>query len=303
MMSALVACGGGADMSGAIGADASPHAQAVADYRALVQQRRTQRVALLRASSGWLSYIGSGRLSDGVHRVGNAADNDVQLPGGPAHLGMLRVDPQDGVYFEAEDGVAVRVGGRPFVAGRLNTDAAHDTETRLDLGGQEFYVVRTGNLFGWRFRDPHAAARYAFPGIDYFPIDVHWRVVAEWHPQPTPRAVVLLTSIGTPEPLVLAGSAEFVLQGHRYRLQALRDESDKRLFFPFSDRTSGRESYGGARYLFVELPQGRHIVLDFNLAQNPPCAFTPHLVCPLAPFGNLMDLAVTAGEKNYMGPR
>jgi len=118
-----------------------------------------------------------------------------------------------------------------------------------------------------------------------------------------PRAIVLLTSIGTPKPLALAGGAEFTFDGHRYRLQALRDDDGEQLFFPFTDRTSGRESYGGARYLFVEPPQGKRIVLDFNLAQNPPCAFTAHVVCPLAPVGNRLELEVTAGEKNYVGPR
>ncbi|WP_139116100.1 DUF1684 domain-containing protein, partial [Xanthomonas translucens] len=81
------------------------------------------------------------------------------------------------------------------------------------------------------------------------------------------------------------------------------DDDGKRLFFPFTDRTSGRESYGGARYLFVEPAKGRRIVLDFNLAQNPPCAFTAHVVCPLAPVGNRLEQAVTAGEKNYLGLR
>ena len=296
----LAACG---ERPRAAGADASPRSQSGAHYRMAVEQRRAQRVARLRAPGGWLSYTGSGRLRSGVHQVGSAAGNDVQLPSGPAYLGSLRIDADAGVSFEAAEGAAPTVRGQPFRAGRLGTDAAHGSETRLALGEQEFYVVRTGNLFGWRFRDPHAAARGSFRGIDYFPIDPRWRVVADWHPAPLPRAIVLLTSIGTPQPLALAGSAEFTLDGRRYRLQALRDDDGKRLFFPFTDRTSGRESYGGARYLFVEPPQGERIVLDFNLAQNPPCAFTVHVVCPLAPVGNRLELAVTAGEKNYVGPR
>jgi len=295
----LGGCGG---RPSAAGADASPASQSGTQYRAAVEQRRAERVALLRAPTGWLSYTGSGRLRSGEHRVGSAADNDVQLPAGPAHLGSLRVDPAGNVLFEAAAGVALRAHGRPFGAGRLDTDAAHGGETRLALGEQEFYVVRTGNLLGWRFRDPHARARGDFRGIDYFPIDPRWRVVAQWHPTPTPRKVVLLTSIGTPQPLALAGTAEFTLDGRRYRLQAMYDDDGKRLFFPFTDRTSGRESYGGARYLFVAPTQGERIVLDFNLAQNPPCAFTAHVVCPLAPVGNRLELAVTAGEKNYIGP-
>lgn len=301
MLLGLAACG---DRRAADdGADASPRAQSATHYRESVQRGRAQRLATLRAPSGWLSFTGSGRLHSGLHRVGSAPDNDVQLPAGPAHLGVLQVDLQDGVHFQPAADATVQVNGQPFAGGRLETDAAHDTQTRLMLGAQEFYVVRTGNLFGWRFRDPQAPARERFPGIDYFPIDPQWRVVADWHPVPAPQAMVLLTSIGTPQPLALVGSAEFVLQGRRYRLQVLRDGASQRLFLPFSDRTSGRESYGGARYLFVPTPQGDRIVLDFNLAQNPPCAFTSHVVCPLAPVGNRLDVAVTAGEKNYVGAR
>lgn len=303
MLTAALSLAGCGERPRGNGADASPRSQSEAHYRMAVEQRRAQRVARLRAPGGWLSYIASGRLRDGVHQVGSAADNDVQLPAGPAHLGRLRVDADAGVFFEVAADAAPTVRGQPFRAGHLGTDAAHGTQARLALGTQEFYVVRTGKRFGWRFRDPYAAARSSFRGIDYFPIDPRWRVVADWHPAPAPRAIVLLTTIGTPQSLALAGSAEFTRGDRRYRLQALRDADGKRLFFPFSDRTSGRESYGGGRYLFVEPAPGGRIVLDFNLAQNPPCAFTAHVVCPLAPVGNRLELAVTAGEKNYVGPR
>ncbi|MCF5922268.1 DUF1684 domain-containing protein, partial [Xanthomonas perforans] len=71
------------------------------------------------------------------------------------------------------------------------------------------------------------------------------------------------------------------------------------LFFLFADRTSGKESYGGARYLFATSPRDGQVILDFNLAENPPCALTPHVVCPIAPPENRLDVAVNAGEKTY----
>lgn len=297
----LAACDRDRDAAArAPGADASPASQAGSHYREEIERWRAQRVALLRAPMGWLSYTGSGRLRAGTYRVGSAQDNDVVLPGGPAQLGTLRIGEDGAVGFEAAPGAAVMLRGRPFVHGALNTDAMRGVETRLSVGEDEFYVVDTGAGFGWRFRDPSAQAREAFRGIDYFPIDRDWRVVADWHPASTPQRMTLLTSIGTPQSLPVAGEARFEIDGRSYRLHALREDSTGRLFFPFSDRTSGRETYGGARYLFVEPPpRGERIVLDFNRAQNPPCAFTAHVVCPIAPVGNRLDLAVTAGEKSY----
>ena len=110
----------------------------------------------------------------------------------------------------------------------------------------------------------------------------------------------LLRSTGTPLAASVPGEVEFERDGRRYRLHPVTQPNDPKLFFIFSDRTSGKESYGGARYLFVDAPENGDIVLDFNRAENPPCALTPHLVCPIAPPGNRLDLAISAGEKTYV---
>ena len=74
---------------------------------------------------------------------------------------------------------------------------------------------------------------------------------------------------------------------------------EMQLFLIFADATSGKETYGAARFLYAEMPRDGRIVLDFNKAYNPPCAFTPYATCPLAPPENRLDLRVTAGELKY----
>ncbi len=76
---------------------------------------------------------------------------------------------------------------------------------------------------------------------------------------------------------------------------------DKQYFVVFADRTSGKETYGAARFLYVDPPKNGKVIVDFNKAYNPPCAFTPFATCPLAPPENRLDLRVTAGEKKYRG--
>lgn len=271
-------------------------------YQVALEQARAQRLARLRAPDGWLSYTGSGRVRAGRYQVGSDPRSDLVLPAGPAHLGQLSLDASGHVRFKAAAGAGVKLHGRPVDEVSLEPERVDQPGDRLDVDNRQFYLVQTGALFGWRFRDPAAPVLARFQGFDYFPIDPHWRVQARWQPYATPRTVTLLTSIGTPLTVDVPGEAVFERNGQTYRLQPIAQEDGSGLFFLFADRTSGKESYGGARYLFTALPRDGHVLLDFNLAENPPCAVTPHVVCPIAPPENRLAVAVDAGEKTYRAP-
>ena len=79
----------------------------------------------------------------------------------------------------------------------------------------------------------------------------------------------------------------------------LESPASRELFFIFRDQTSGKETYGAGRFLYSDLPRDGKVVLDFNRAYNPPCAFTPYATCPLPPTANRLPVRVEAGEKNY----
>ena len=73
------------------------------------------------------------------------------------------------------------------------------------------------------------------------------------------------------------------------------------MLFVFKDATSGKTTYGGGRFLYAALPKDGKVVLDFNRAYNPPCAFTPYATCPLPPPRNRLTVPIEAGEKKYGG--
>lgn len=286
------------------GCDTAPDASTAMDARQYardVEQWRAQRLARLRAGDGWLSYIGSGRLRPGSYRLGSAPGNDLLLPAGPAQLGLLEVDANGNARIDGKPGSGATLNGHPLRQAELRPGVAGMQEaSRIRLGTSEFYLVRMGSVLGWRFRDPGSARRRNFQGIEHFPVDSRWQVQARWQPYAQARQAVLLTSIGTPLPAQVPGEAVFEMDGRTFRLQPVLDKEalpSRQLFFLFSDRTSGRETYGGARYLYAAEPRDGKLVLDFNRAENPPCALTPHVVCPIAPAINRLDLAVTAGEK------
>ena len=94
----------------------------------------------------------------------------------------------------------------------------------------------------------------------------------------------------------------FLKDGREWRLDAVLEQAgDPELFIMFADATSGQETYGGGRFLYVPLPSAGHTRLDFNQAYNPPCALNDFATCPLPPPQNRLKLRVEAGERTYAG--
>lgn len=268
------------------------------DYRRQIDDWHAARIAAIKAPEGWLSFVGSGPVAVGSHRVGAGAGNDIVLAVGRAHLGTVILAADGAVRLQVAADSGATVDGQP--AGDdipLLTQRDTGGPTRVSLDQAWFYMVRLGDgSTGWRLRDPDARARQRFTGIERFPVDERWRIRASWQPLAEPEAVEIVTSSGTLDTLELVGSARFERDGREHVLRPVR-EADGRLFFIFADRTSGKQTYGAARFLYADAPgDGEEVVLDFNKAVNPPCALNPHVVCPLPPPGNRLDLAVTAGE-------
>jgi len=140
--------------------------------------------------------------------------------------------------------------------------------------------------------------RKIFKGLEYFPPDPSWIISADFIPLSSPDTLEMAMNDGDSEIMLRVGFLEFVLKEKRFRLAAFRNpyDSHNRLFIPFKDESSGLETYGGGRYLDAE--SGREsVVLNFNSAYNPFCAYNPDYVCILPPTENLMQIQVLAGEK------
>ncbi len=150
------------------------------------------------------------------------------------------------------------------------------------------------------------AIRPKFRGLAYFPPDMGFRLRVRLTKLPDPEPVTLATSKGIPRPMVRYGYFDFEIEGVKQRLYAYKSppqpghrHADTSLFIPFRDATSGKESYGAARYLDIEEePSGEH-TLDFNDAYNPYCAYSDDYVCPFPPRENWLSAPVRAGEKTF----
>lgn len=144
--------------------------------------------------------------------------------------------------------------------------------------------------------------RSMFKGLKYFPASLDYRVKARLTKSGKPEVITMTTSKGTIRPYLTYGVFNFQLQGKALELHAYKaadDPHDHSLFVPFTDETSGKESYGAGRYLDIEENRSADYVLDFNMAYNPYCAYNENYVCPFPGRENRLPVAVRAGEKNY----
>jgi uncharacterized protein (DUF1684 family) len=270
-------------------------------YRADVRKWREAREARLKADGGWLTVAGLFWLNEGPNPFGTDPAGEIVLPEGsaPAKSGVfdLRAGEVTLTLLPGTDG---RIGGQP-VSGtaRMRADAT-GTPDVLEIGALSLTVIKRGERLGIRLKDKNSAIRKTFTGLRWFDIAEAWRVEARWVSHPQPKPVRVPNVLGQVESMPSPGYAEFTLGGKTLRLDGvLEDPQAEQLFFILRDQTSGKETYGAGRFLYADLPKAGKVVLDFNRAYSPPCAFTPYATCPLPPPQNWMPVRVEAGEMAY----
>ena len=147
-----------------------------------------------------------------------------------------------------------------------------------------------------------ADKRANFKGLIYYSPDLTYRVKARLDRYDRPEPTMVVTSKGTKQAYMKHGTFTFQLQGMTLRLAVYKSAEDpfaRSLFIPFSDETSGAETYNAGRYLDLEEQGGDEYELDFNLAYNPYCAYNDQYTCPIPPRENKLPVKILAGEKNY----
>ena len=251
----------------------------------------------LRAPDGWLTLAGLHWLQPGNNSIGSASSSAVCLPpySAPQNIGNISFS-ESNVYFQPEDGIETRINGE-IINGKveLQPDTSQHP-TQVTLGDVTFFAIVRGERVGIRVKQVSHPRRLNFPGRVWWPIDEQCRVQASVEVYQPKKMVIIPDILGDQNETGIDVALTFMLGGQEYSLDAFGMPSGQ-YYILFHDLSCGKGSYPAGRFLVTETPEDQTVIIDFNKAYNPPCAFTPYATCPLPPQQNYLQTKIQAGER------
>ena len=282
-------------------------------YAKEIEQWHQERWKELNGESGWLTLVGLFWLKDGSNTCGSDPKMDVLLSNEkiPAQLGSFILLRGDVAFLPFGDGFTVE--GKPLDLHLEDSDLkrreigtpvlplksdAEDKPTILSYGSLSFQIIKRGDKTGLRVKDSQNPDRLNFKGTEFYPTNQNWRIDAQFEPYNPPKPMPITNVLGMESAESSPGAVKFEVQGREYRLDAITEKGEPRLFMIIADKTSGKDTYPAGRYLYLDPPDAAgHLIIDFNKAYSPPCAFTKFATCPLPPRQNRLPFAIESGEK------
>jgi uncharacterized protein (DUF1684 family) len=243
----------------------------------------------------WLSLAGLFWLKAGANTFGSDPANPIVFPKVAAHAGEFDLSGKD-VTLKLLPDTKATIDGKPVGTAKLDPDTSEHV-TEVEMGSLRFHAIVRGERVGIRLRDTDSAAARNFKGVIFFPLDMNYRVTANWIPGDGNKTIEIPNVLGDVTADPIPGLVVFKVNGEELKLTALGGDAKDGLFFVFNDLTAKNDTYPGGRFLVTGPIVDGHVVLDFNRAYNPPCAVTPYATCPLAPKENRLAIAIPAGEK------
>ncbi len=266
-------------------------------YEATIKAWRDKREQELRSDTGWLTVTGLFWLQEGANSVGSAPANHILLPATAlAKVGAF-IFRNGKTVLRVEKGVTVLVNDKPVTETELKFGGKDQKPDIVTLGDLSLQVIKRGGRYGVRLKDKNSRERREFTGLRWFPVAESYRLTATYVAYPQPKEIEIVNILGQVEKMASPGYVTFTLNGKEHRLEPVTEE--QQLFFIFRDLTSNKTTYPAGRFLYSDLPQNGKVILDFNQAINPPCAFTEFATCPLPPPQNWLKVAIEAGELAY----
>lgn len=284
----LLGCGSGSGDK-VIAPDADAYFDDIATWR-------LERVERLKGRDGFLNLVGLFWVRRDISTFGSSPESDFVLPpGAPSTVGIFRRE-NGRLIMAVHDDVEVFRDEMPIKEIIMEDDRS-ERPVVLTHDSLAWTVIRRDDRLAVRVRDYDSPAIAAFKPIEYFSVDMSYRLPAllkRFHEPRQLRVDTVITGLDwKPES---PGMLIFEIGGTTFELEAY--DSGDELFIVFGDRTSGRETYPAGRFLYAAMPgESGMTVLDFNKAYNPPCAFNEFATCPVASPQNRLNTRILAGER------
>jgi len=267
-----------------------------AAYVEAITQWQHQRVERQKSKTGWLNLAGLYWLEEGENKFGSDPSNGVVFPEkADAFCGTLTLT-EGKVSMQVNKGVQISINDSLVT----RADLAHDHEkntTYLQQGDLAWYIIKRSERYGIRMRDYKHPRIEKLDHIPSYPIQTEYVVEATLKPFDKPRTMIVATPVeGFTEEYQCPGELHFKIRKQDLVLYPFT--SGKRYFLVIADETTGMDTYGAGRFMYSMPDSTGRIILDFNKAYNPPCAFSPYATCPMPPRENFLPVAIEAGEKS-----
>jgi hypothetical protein len=265
------------------------------EYEEKVLQWRAKKYDELVRENGWLALAGLFWLNEGRNLVGSNPMCEVILPEhAPTFLGVVELKGKT-VHLTVAEGVRVKVNGRLVEKAALKS--SKEAHPSFITWGETLRLVvhEHAGRYAIRIWDNERRERFSFPPLKWFPINRAYRISARYTRYKQPLVMEHTDTLGDTVEDRLDGYVTFRFASSTFKLDAT-EKADGALFIRFRDQTSGVETYPPSRYCYTEPVKNGRVMLDFNFAYNPPCAYTPYATCIFAPPQNTLPFRVEAGE-------
>ncbi len=253
------------------------------NYSLEIDAFRKVRIESLKSENGWLNLAGLFWLKEGINTFGGSEKNDFVFPSDHSDefLGQLLLKNGQVYYQTVSDTMLVY---------RDEIKAPVISHRSL-----RWFIIKRGDKYAVRLRDLEGEYLKAFKGIDCFPTDKKYRIVADFIPTKG-KMMTIIDVTGRSYQLESPGMLRFTIGKKTYQLETSQEGDN--LFIVFDDLTNKKQTYGAGRFIDTALPDANgKVVIDFNKAYNPPCAFTPFATCPLPTPANKLAVEIRAGEQ------
>lgn len=253
------------------------------NYSLEIEAFRKARIESLKSENGWLNLAGLFWLKEGVNTLGGSEKNDFVFPSdhSDAFLGELLLKNGQVYYQTVSDTMLV-----------YRDDIKAPVISHRSL---RWFIIKRGDKYAVRLRDLEGEYVKAFKGIECFPTDEKYRIVADFIPTKG-KMMTIIDVTGRSYQLESPGMLRFTIGKKTYQLETSQEGNN--LFIVFGDLTNKKQTYGAGRFIDTALPDSKgKVVIDFNKAYNPPCAFTPFATCPLPTPANKLAVEIRAGEQ------
>jgi uncharacterized protein len=273
----------------------NPPAGAEGSYRTEVERWRKEDEEK-HFSDLRLMAVARFELREGKHSMGSDPSNDLVLPTGPPALGTIELHGKT-VQIELQPGITGTYNNQPTTKAVLPVLQATAPINPLWVGSIGLGIRERNGQIRLGLLDKQCEFVRARKALRWFPVQARYRITAKFIPFDKATTLSMPDSDGAEREYPSPGYVLFSMDGQNLTLQPI--QSGDGLFFVFRDQTSAKLTYGAGRFLNADAPKNGSVILDFNKATNPLCAYNAFVICPMPPKQNRLSVAIPAGEKDY----